>query len=63
MPFISYLQNGDTPLHVSSLFGHITCTRILISAGSNINMKNKVNVDLFQERQMFKLWVVSHSDS
>ena len=40
--FLFLLQNGDTPLHVSSLFGHVTCTRILISAGSNVNIKNKV---------------------
>ena len=39
---------GDTPLHVSVRFGHVTCSRVLISSKCNVNLQNKVIQQFYQ---------------
>jgi len=37
-------DNGNTPLHIASLIGNAEVARILVVAGADINVKNKIGV-------------------
>ncbi len=39
-----YLQSGESPLWTASFDGHQKCVELLINAGSNVDMLNKVSV-------------------
>ena len=43
------LQDGWSPLHIASFFGHLDIVRALIEAGANISQVNKVGTVLVNQ--------------
>ena len=39
-----FLQDGDTPIHLASRYGHVQVVEKLISLGANVNVVDKVSV-------------------
>ena len=37
------LQNGNTPLHLSSKSGHVDIVNVLLSHGADIHVKDRVS--------------------
>ena len=37
------LQSGETPLYVASCFGYVKVVEVLIAAGADVNLANKVS--------------------
>ncbi len=45
--FSSYVQSGETPLLVASFEGHQKCMELLIDAGANVDVPQKVSVSSY----------------
>ena len=41
--FILHLQNGDTGLHIAAALKRRKITKLLVEAGVDVNIRNKVN--------------------
>ena len=37
-------QNGETPIHVAAMCGHLSVVRLLVRAGASIDARNKARV-------------------
>ena len=42
--FICFCQNGNSPLHCATSRGLVNCMKVLIEAGADPNLKNKVSI-------------------
>ena len=40
-----FLQYGDTPIHLASMYGHVEVIEKLISSGADVNVVDKVSVN------------------
>lgn len=59
--FSSTLQNGETPLHAASLFGHLPIVKQLIAAGSDLVIKNQDGLTALQvAKQQKYIYVVEY---
>ena len=45
--FSSYVQSGATPLWAASFYGRQKCMELLIDAGANVDVPNKVSVSSY----------------
>jgi ankyrin repeat protein len=43
LPYLHFIQYGDTPLHTAARYGHSGVIRILVSAKCNTSEQNKVS--------------------
>lgn len=54
-------QNGETPLHAAALFGHLPIVKQLISAGSDLVIKNQDGLTALQiAKQQKYIYVVEY---
>ena len=37
------VQNGETPMHLACLCGSLDCVKVLLSAGADTSIENKVS--------------------
>ena len=40
-----FLQDGDTPIHLTLRYGHVELVEKLVSSGADVNVVNKVSVN------------------
>ena len=40
-----FLQNGNTPIHLASRYGHVQVVEKLLSSGADVNVVDKVSVN------------------